>query len=72
MYQKLTNNKQQITKNNKPKANGQSLVASGSRILLISAWRYPGVTKPGAKVPIPDDVLAELENIEKNEDVPYA
>lgn len=31
-----------------------------SRITLISAWRYPGVTKPGERPPIPNDILAEL------------
>lgn len=34
---------------------------SQSRITLISAWRYPGVTKPGERPPIPDDVLEMLE-----------
>ena len=29
-------------------------------IKIISAWRYPGVTKPGGKVPIPADILLEL------------
>ncbi len=32
-----------------------------SRITMISAWRYPGVTKPGERPKIPDDVLEELE-----------
>jgi hypothetical protein len=30
------------------------------RIKIISAWRYPGVTKPGDRVPIPEDILEEL------------
>lgn len=30
---------------------------------LISAWRYPGVTKPGSPVPIPAEIREELENI---------
>lgn len=29
-------------------------------INIISAWRYPGVTKLGGKVPVPEDILAEL------------
>lgn len=29
-------------------------------IRIISAWRYPGVTKPGERVPIPEDILREL------------
>ena len=30
------------------------------RIKIISAWRYPGVTKPGDRVPVPEDILEEL------------
>jgi hypothetical protein len=31
---------------------------------IISAWRYPGVTKPGEAVPIPEDIKKELLNSE--------
>ncbi len=31
-----------------------------SKILMISAWRYPGVSKIGAKIPIPEEILSEL------------
>lgn len=27
---------------------------------IISAWRYPGISKPGEAVPIPDDIKQEL------------
>lgn len=27
---------------------------------IISAWRYPGVSKPGEKIPIPEDIRQEL------------
>jgi len=27
---------------------------------IISAWRYPGITKPGDAIPIPEDILNEL------------
>lgn len=27
---------------------------------IISAWRYPGVSKPGEAIPIPEDILKEL------------
>ncbi len=27
---------------------------------VISAWRYPGMTKPGERVPIPHDIKQEL------------
>ncbi len=27
---------------------------------IISAWRYPGVSKPGEEIPIPQDIRDEL------------
>ncbi len=27
---------------------------------IISAWRYPGISKPGEKIPIPEDIKKEL------------
>ena len=27
---------------------------------VISAWRYPGISKPGEKIPIPEDIKKEL------------
>lgn len=27
---------------------------------VISAWRYPGVSKPGESIPIPEDIVREL------------
>lgn len=32
---------------------------------IISAWIYPGKTKPGKEIFIPDEVLLELERIRK-------
>ncbi len=29
---------------------------------IISAWRYPGISKPGEAVPIPEDIRQELLN----------
>ncbi|NCP16955.1 hypothetical protein CO134_01220 [Candidatus Kuenenbacteria bacterium CG_4_9_14_3_um_filter_39_14] len=29
-------------------------------VKIISAWRYPGKTKPGDRVPVPDEILEEL------------
>lgn len=29
---------------------------------VISAWRYPGISKPGEEVPIPEDIRQELLN----------
>jgi hypothetical protein len=32
-------------------------------VTMISAWRYPGISKPGEPIPIPGDILDELINI---------
>lgn len=29
---------------------------------IISAWRYPGVSKPGEEIPIPEDIRQEIIN----------
>ncbi|OGN34129.1 MAG: hypothetical protein A3I39_00360 [Candidatus Yanofskybacteria bacterium RIFCSPLOWO2_02_FULL_47_9b] len=31
--------------------------------VVITAWRYPGVSKVREEIPIPADILAELKNI---------
>ena len=36
---------------------------SAARMRMISAWRYPGVSKAGKEIPIPPDILAELDRI---------
>lgn len=28
---------------------------------IISAWRYPGISKPGENIPIPDEIKQELQ-----------
>jgi len=33
--------------------------------ILISTWRYPGRTKPGAPISIPEDTLAEIDKMNK-------
>ncbi len=33
----------------------------GTKKILISAWRYPGVSPIGNQIPIPADILAELK-----------
>lgn len=30
------------------------------KFIMISAWRYPGVSKPGKEIPIPDSIREEL------------
>ena len=32
---------------------------------IISAWRYPGISKPGEAIPIPEDIRLELLNEEE-------
>ena len=34
----------------------------GSKKVVISAWRYPGISPAGKKIPIPHDILEELKN----------
>lgn len=34
----------------------------GSKKIVISAWRYPGVSPVGKQIPIPQDILEELKN----------
>lgn len=31
------------------------------KVIVISAWRYPGVSQKGKTIPIPEDILQELE-----------
>ena len=33
----------------------------GKKKRMISAWRYPGVSPIGKKIPIPEDILEELK-----------
>lgn len=35
----------------------------GTKKKIISAWRYPGVSPLGRKIPIPDEILQELEGV---------
>lgn len=32
---------------------------------IISAWRYPGVSKPGEQIPIPEDIKFFIENFKE-------
>lgn len=36
---------------------------STSRKRIITAWRYPGVSPAGKSIPIPDEILAEIEEL---------
>lgn len=35
----------------------------GRKLKIISAWRYPGISPMGKPIPIPADILEELENL---------
>jgi hypothetical protein len=37
--------------------------SAGQKIKIISAWRYPGISPKGKEIPIPRDILEELEKI---------
>ena len=58
--QSTTNNKRQTTNDTKSKefSSSKPLVV-GSRLRIISAWRYPGMTKPGA--PLPSVIIDEIK-----------
>lgn len=36
---------------------------AGSKHRIISAWRYPGISPKGKEIPIPEDILKELESV---------
>jgi len=35
----------------------------GRRKKIISAWRYPGESPVGEPIPVPEDILEELKNL---------
>lgn len=35
---------------------------SGQIKKIISAWRYPGISKPGEEIPVPQDIKNEILN----------
>ncbi len=67
MYQVLqeAKSKGQIAKSSAQKIPSSVLLALGGlpRKRIISAWRYPGESPIGKPIPIPDEILQELENI---------
>lgn len=47
-----------------PSPNHQSpTVSFQPKVRIISAWRYPGTSPIGKKIPIPEEILQELENV---------
>lgn len=39
------------------------MYAGNPKKIMISAWRYPGKSKLGKEIPIPDDVLDDIKNV---------
>lgn len=60
MYQEIRPRRRGVKQSQKEK-NDAMLTATKKRI--ISAWRYPGVSPKRKGIPIPDEILQELENI---------
>lgn len=54
MYQKI---------NSKFHAYRQAGKIQNSKLRVISAWRYPGISPKGKEIPIPGDILEELNNL---------
>ena len=44
----------------KGKSKKDYLLNKEKQLVIISAWKYPGVTKPGSEIPIPEDTMKEL------------
>ncbi len=40
-----------------------SLPTTHYKLRIISAWRYPGVSPVGKKIPIPEEILQELNDL---------
>ena len=38
----------------------QFVKKQGHKIKVISAWKYPGITRPGDPIPIPPDIFEEI------------
>ncbi len=49
----------------KRKSNIKDQKSKLSRTIMISAWRYPGISKKRDGVPMPDGVMEELEKFLK-------
>ena len=53
-----------MKRNDTPKRKGEIWVMyqkRGLKSLMISAWRYPGKSVPGKAIPIPDEILNEIQ-----------
>lgn len=50
------------TNNKKPSEIWAMYQKKGQKKIIISAWRYPGISPVGKQIPIPQDILEELKN----------
>jgi hypothetical protein len=48
---------------NKSAQSAKRKAQKSGKVIIISAWRYPGVSPIGKKIEIPEDVLADLRDI---------
>ena len=39
-------------------------IIQSSKKKIITAWRYPGVSPIGKQIPIPEDILSEISNLQ--------
>ncbi len=55
-----------MMRNDKPKRKeevwvmAQEDTAESGKMVIISAWLYPGISQPGSEVPVPADMLEEI------------
>jgi hypothetical protein len=53
------------TQNSKRKIKEEFFLNNNQQVVIISAWRYPGITKPGRPVPVPEGVWEEIGSMNK-------
>lgn len=51
------------TKKEQRKKNKLDTFSIGPKKVIITAWRYPGISKVRDEIPIPADILSELKSI---------
>ena len=63
MYQEIAQRESRNAQGQSPDATRYTLQVTRPKVKIISAWRYPGVSPVGKKIPIPDEILMELESV---------
>ena len=55
-----------MARNDKPKRKEEVWVMTkinstkSGKMIIISAWLYPGISQPGSEIPVPVDILEEI------------